>query len=111
MEELIKDVVCLAVPEDIDPERDQIIEYLTTVAERSVWFQFDFAGLARPEAIHFNSIDWLITKDPADVEKFQPAHDCEACRAGNERSLTFLNANPDRWIAMGNIEYREVWPD
>ena len=109
MTKVITDVVCLAVPEDIDPERDQMSEFMTAMAEQSVWFQYERDGAQKPDAIFFESIDWLITKNPADVEKFQPAHDCAACRAGNDQSLAYLKANPGRWIAMGNLTYREEW--
>lgn len=105
----VQDVVCLAVPEDVDPTRDQLREFLMSLAEQTTWFQYMQPGWVRPAALQFESIDWLITQDIDDVEKFQPAHDCERCRQGNVQAIAFLKENPGRWIAMGNLTYIEEW--
>ena len=107
--EQIQDVFAMVVPETFDPaqpeDRARLVAKLGPLAESYVARQYQKA----PRALLFEKIDWLITQDPADVEKFQPAHDCAACRAGNDQSLAFLRENPGRWVALGNLTYTEVW--
>jgi hypothetical protein len=109
--EEIEDVVCLAVPAKIDPTNPAIAavipSMLTSMAEASIGLQY--TGRRAPDKIELDQIDWLITSNREDVEKFQPAHDCAACRAGNDQALAFLRENPGRFIAMGNMKYRETW--
>lgn len=105
----ISDVFAAAVPESYDltdPEQFPVLfARMTDIARTATLAQYR----RPPKALLFEPIDWLVTSDPAEVEQFQPAHDCEECRAGNERALAFLRANPDRAIALGNLSYREVW--
>lgn len=51
----------------------------------------------------------LITTDPAAVEQFQPAHDCPACRAGNDQAMAHLREHPDEPVVLVNMHYTEVW--
>lgn len=102
------DVVALKMPLDIDPERDSYLDWLNTVAERSVWIQWN--GVKdRPDAIIVDRIDWLVTSSIEDVEKFQPAHDCPTCLAANDQMIAYLREFPGNYIAMGNMTYREEW--
>lgn len=108
----IQDVFAMVVPARLDMEapdvREETMAVLQNLAVATTWKQYADCEVM-PE-LEFEEIDWLITKDPADVEAFQPAHDCAACRAGNDQSLAFLRDNPGRYIAMANIGYIEVWP-
>lgn len=105
----ISDVFAAAVPERydlMDPEQFPVLfAEMTKSAEMTTLAQYR----RPPRALLFEPIEWLVTSDPGEVEQFQPAHDCEECRSGNERALAFLRANPDRAIALGNLSYREVW--
>lgn len=64
----------------------------------------------RPDLVSIDSlgIDWLITSDPDEVERFQPAHDCTECRSGNERAMALLREHPDAKIALANVSFVEV---
>jgi len=108
--ERIADVFAMAVPEQFDPaipeDRVRLIEALDPLSERYVAAQYE-AGA--PKALMFEPTDWLITKDPVDVERFQPVHDCAVCRAGNDQAVAFLAEHPGRYIAMANLIYVEVW--
>lgn len=103
--EVIQDVFAMAVPEGVDPADPDLVPKLEALARAYVVRQYQVA----PKALLFDTIDWLVTAEPADVEKFQPAHDCAACRAGNDQSLAFLRQNPGRYVALGNLTYTEVW--
>lgn len=109
----IQDVIALAVPVVLEPvladpdARVDLVLQLEKIAHASVKNQY----LRKPKALSFDAIDWLITNDPDDVERFQPAHDCAACRAGNDQALAFLRENPGRYVALGNITYTEFWED
>jgi hypothetical protein len=81
----------------------------TAVAQKTVWDQWPEGQ--GPAMIQFDPIEWKLTRDPAEVEAFQPAHDCEQCREGNEKAKRFLEEYPDRWVLLGNIHYVEMWPD
>lgn len=109
----VQDVVCLAVPDYADPtdevSRAFLIPTLDILARKLTARQYEH--LPKPPELEVATVDWLVTKDPADVERFQPAHDCAACRSGNDRSLAFLRDHPDRYIAMGNLSYTEVWDE
>lgn len=100
----IDDVFCAAVPEgrESDPFLD---DEFRALALRSVVSQYD----GSPPALIDVNVEWLFTSDPAEVDKFQPAHDCERCRTGNDQARAFLRDNPGRTIALGNIHYVEVW--
>ena len=75
-----------------------------TMAEHYVWRQWEPGR--RPHDIRFDKVDWLVTKEMVEVAAFQPAHDCAACRAGNDQIEAFLPDNPERWIAMANLSIR-----
>lgn len=106
------DVFAAAVPPNINPDddnqREQLLTYLDGVARDWVWKQWPTGE--RPVEIEFAASEWLITSDPDKVELFQPAHDCAACRAGNDQCMAYLKANPGAWVAMANMTYVEVWP-
>jgi hypothetical protein len=113
--EPVQDVLMLAIPEQIDPliytqsgsdVREAFTASLQREAVESVWAQWPTRP---PVRVDFDKINWLITKDVADIESFQPAHDCPDCWMGNLQAEEFLKANPGRWIAMANITYTPVW--
>lgn len=114
---LVQDVLCLSIPDEIDPEvylghSDEsvqlaFLEQLTEMAYKSVWGQW--SDRRAPADVKFSAIEWLITADVADVESFQPAHDCADCWMGNLMAEKFLREHPGRYIAMGNISYTPVW--
>ena len=116
MTEPVQDVLCLAIPAQIDPVlyvnhedksiQEAFIDSLTKEAYQSVWHQWPTDP---PVRVDWDAIDWLITRDAEDVSKFQPAHDCPDCWMGNLQAEEFLRANPGRWIAMANISYTPVW--
>lgn len=97
-----------AVPVDVDPNVGMldVIVQLEGLARRYVWGQF---GADMPVDIEFAVTEWLVTDKREEVEVFQPAHDCAACRAGNDKADAFLREHPGRWIALGNLFYVEVW--
>lgn len=105
----IKDVLAAVVPEHLDastPEsRAALLPDLYQLAVDRIVAQYG----GNPPTLIIDDLDWLITDRPEDVEKFQPAHDCAACRAGNDQSLAYLREHPGRFIALGNLTYREVW--
>lgn len=70
-----------------------------------VFEQFDNLPERERSRIRFQRIDTLITADIAEAEAFQPAHDCEACLAGTERTRQFLRDHPGSHIALANIHY------
>lgn len=102
----IDDVFAALVPEGFD--LDEVKDRLSVEVQAQVWRQW---REDRPLEIRFEPINWLMTQDPDEVERFQPAHECEVCRTGNEHIRTFLTANPDRWVVLGNMHYVEVWAE
>jgi hypothetical protein len=64
-----------------------------------------------PPIIELQPIEWLVTQDPEDVERHQPAHDCADCKAGNERAQRYLRMNPGAWLWLGNLFYTEIWDE
>lgn len=110
---LQNDVFVAAVPEHIDPgnpeQRSQLLAELDMVARRYVHQQW--AGQRRrPMDVEHAQSEWLITCKREQIDGFQPAHDCAACRAGHDQADAFLRENPGRWVAMANLTYTEVWP-
>jgi hypothetical protein len=110
----IQDVIAMAVPDGWDPadadDRARLVEVLDQFAEQTAAAQYtDLSPSRRPIALAFEPTEWLITQRPDEVERFQPAHDCEVCRAGNGRAREFLAEHPETWVALGNLTYTEVW--
>lgn len=103
--ETILDYIALAVPADFAPDDAGLLAKLTATAERTILAQYR----RPPRALVVEPIDWLITSNPADVEAHQPAHDCVTCRAGNDQARAFLAEHPDRYVALGNLRYIEIW--
>lgn len=105
--EPIDDYIILEIPHDMDLDLDQPEHRLRLdrLAEASVMGQYK----RPPRALLLDQIDWLVTSDWQEVERFQPAHDCAECQAGNERAITFLKEHPDQRLALGNMHYVEVW--
>jgi hypothetical protein len=107
------DVFAAAVPSDIDPSDEaqaaQVLTFLDETARAWVWSQWLATG-ERPLDIEFAASEWLVTRDVWRVDEFQPAHDCQECRSGNDKCKAFLRANPGSWVAMANLTYVEVWP-
>ena len=108
---VVDDVLALAVPAHLDPadpaQRERLGLLLVVQAERTVWAQWP-PGRG-PRAIAFAAIEWCFADRIEQVEAFQPAHDCPACRAGNDRAEAFLRANPGRWVALANLHYTVEW--
>lgn len=103
----IDDYIALGLPDGAGPPDDPaLIEHINQLAESMLYAQY---GEARPRLILFDPVDWLITGDPLAVERHQPAHDCETCRQGNIDARRYLEANPGRRLALGNIHYVEIW--
>jgi hypothetical protein len=107
-EVLIEDVFAVTLPPDMDPHDPDVRRRLTLVAKSLTWDQY---LIARPEALRFWPINWLITNDADEADAFQPAHDCPTCRAGADQMRAFLRANPGRYVVLGNLRYVEVWLD
>lgn len=109
---MIEDVLCLGVPAGIDPTDTAVLAELPytlgPLIRETVWSQYGDPPF-RPRDVLIEPSRWLITNDLADVELFQPAHDCERCRMGNDMARLWLTEHPGRWVAMANIRYEEVW--
>lgn len=110
---LVQDVIAVGVPPfitqavlSIPDVRAAVMEKLTMAAWESVWAQWPDRKPLRLEDSH---IDWLITGDPDEVDRFQPAHDCEECRRGNVKAREALRDRPGTMVALGNIRYVPVW--
>lgn len=103
--EPIEDYVVLLVPEHMALDDERLLTMLNDQAQRTILAQYR----RPPRALAIEPIDWLITSDPAEVERHQPAHDCATCRAGNDQARAFLAEHPDRHLALGNLRYTEVW--
>jgi hypothetical protein len=112
----VLDVICLSVPEEIDPVAyrahpdrqvwEMFIRKLSDLAMTTVWAQWPDHP---PVDVKFKSMTWLITNLVADVEDFQPDHDCPDCWAGNRKAELFLLSHPGRYVAMANISYVPIW--
>jgi hypothetical protein len=111
----VQDVICLAIPDGIDPQvfldghvelREAFFDKLNRLAQAQVWNQWP---TRRPKRVDWETIEWLVTDQVDDVQEFQPAHDCAQCRLGNTRAEAFLREHPGRWLAMGNLTYTPIW--
>lgn len=103
--ETITDYIVLVVPDDVDLDDDELLDRLTAQAQRQILAQYE----RPPRMLLIDPVDWLITSSTTDVERHQPAHDCAACRAGNDQARAFLAEHPDKRLALGNLCYTEVW--
>lgn len=112
---MVQDVICLAIPEEINPgvflnQNNEFtaafVTILTKMAQEQVWTQWP---VTKPTRVDWQVIEWMVTDKISDVQEFQPAHDCEDCRLGNVRAEAFLREHPGRWIAMGNLTYTPRW--
>lgn len=107
----VQDVYCAVVPAALRgrPEPEVIAAMNESLLiETARQYLGTIGKLMRLEDLH---ADFLITDDPADVERFQPAHDCAHCRAGNDQAMAHLREHPDQPIGLANISYTEVWVD
>lgn len=108
------DVFCAAVPDNINPadplQYGLLVTQLDRVALKYTARQWDQQHRRPLEIRNFTS-EWFVTASEDDIEKFQPAHDCAACRAGNAQAAAFLRDNPGRYIALANLSYTEIWAD
>lgn len=106
------EVFAAVVSEDVDPsdpeQRTTLIKELSAVANAYVMRQW-VGKRERPVTIRDMISEWAITSEPDEVQAFQPAHDCAACRAGNDQAMAYLRDNPGRWVALANVHYTEVW--
>ena len=106
MAEPVQDFIVLGIPSEVDADDPRVSEFLDRMAEHQVMAQYRGQ---RPKALVMDKIEWLITSDWEDVERFQPAHDCAACRAGNDQAIATLKEFPDKRLALGNMRYWEIW--
>lgn len=102
----IHDVFACAIPSDRRPLDPEVTAYMTDLAHQVTRDQY----FDRDIVLRFEPIEWLITNDADEADAFQPVHDCPTCQAGADQMRAFLNELPDRWIALGNLTYVEVWP-
>lgn len=109
----VDDVMAVGVPADVDVHDNEQLAKLLIGFHKAMmsmlWTQFPTEK--RPAAIILDEPEWLITGDPDEVERFQPAHDCVTCRAGQDQALAFLSEYPERAIALANLHYNVVWSD
>jgi hypothetical protein len=68
-----------------------------------------YRGRLRP-LLTIHPMSWHVTSSIAEVEAYQPAHDCPECRAGNVKAAAWLREHPGQSIALGNLHYSERWP-
>lgn len=104
----VDDVFAAAVPEYLrDAKVSTIARHLSQMAQLTAVAQFK----GDPDLLRIENFrtEWLITTDYAKVERFQPAHDCVACRAGSDQIKAHLREHPDIPVALGNLHYVEVW--
>lgn len=103
------DVICLGVPEASEglPQEDFLKE-LNGIAVKTIRGQWDKHARIVLRDIE---IDWLVTSSLPDVNEFLPIHDCEQCGEAVTRAREYLNNHPGRKVALGNLQYTEVWPD
>lgn len=114
----IKDVVCLKVPgrwhddavkHAAGEDTPQFMDELINIARNTIMAQY----VGNPKIMSLVNIttEWLITSDLAEIEDFQPGDGCPACIAGNDQARAFLREHPDRYVALGNLVYTEIWRD
>lgn len=104
-----RDVFAAVVPQGIDTTNlQEVIPELFPLAQAYVAAQWRYVT-PRPVLVENLDADWLITNRLSEVEEFRPVHDCAACRAGNDQVAAFLRENPDRFVALANLQYTEVW--
>lgn len=103
---IIDDFIVLGVPDDAMLDDPKVMDKLEAAVNVTVANQYKGRP---PRALLFRETQWLITSDWHDIEAFQPAHDCAACRAGNDQAIAFLKEFPNKRLAVGNIHYTEIW--
>lgn len=104
----VTDVFACAIPVGMDHDDPSVPAYLTVLARHLTEKQYGAPFL--PLELRFEPVEWLITNDADKADAFQPSHDCPTCQAGADQMRAFLVEHPDRWIALGNLTYTEVWP-
>lgn len=104
--EPIADFIVLGVPASVTLDDPEVRQKLDDMATLTMMGQYKGK---RPKALLMKDIEWLITSDWEDVERFQPAHDCAACRAGNDQAIAMLKEFPEKRLALGNLFYWEIW--
>lgn len=108
----IKEVLIMLVPrKDQERSLDDLRPIIDEIAMSKVGEQYVRQNRTVMVGLVFTDLDWLITGDPNEVEKFQPAHDCAKCLSGNDQARAYLREHPDRKLALCNITYTEIWPD
>lgn len=104
----VEDVLCMAVPDGMDPDSQEVAMLVYTAAIRYVHRQYaDIPKKERPR-IRFRRIDTLITDDLNEAETFQPVHGCQECKEGAARTRAYLRMNPGHAVALANIYYQEI---
>lgn len=105
---IVDDYIVLAVPSHVSLDDEGVFKQLQDAADRNIVAQYR-GRRPQPRALVIHESEWLITSDWREVERFQPAHDCAECRAGNERAVALLKEHPDKRLALGNLHYMAVW--
>lgn len=102
------DFIIILLPEDVDPHAPSTKASLDMQAMEQVVAQYPFRRSPKRLDVRVN---WVMTDDPEEVMKVQPAHDCNECRAGNDLAFRWLLEHPGRYLALGNLFYTEFWED
>ena len=107
----IQDYFIAVWPEGVPVDDPVTLNNLMALAVQKVYDQYtgDAPPVTKPLDVRITAIAWLFTSDPEEVERSQPAHDCEECKAGNRRAQEYLRANPGRTLALADMTYVEEW--
>lgn len=112
----VEDVFACSVPDEwLDDaratrareERPKFLDLLAGLARSYVLRQYE--GQLDLHAIKMQTVEWLVTDDPAEVVAFQPGDGCAACTAGNDQTIAYLKEHTGALVALANLKYIEVW--
>lgn len=97
---------------DFDPTntaRPEVSLQVLEILQAGVVLQYRGAAVQPVRIFDLRAV-CKFTRDVWEVDAAQPAHDCQECRAGNERAKAFLRANPGKWIGLATVMYSVEWP-
>lgn len=125
----IEDIFIVALPDPIAMDwrlgghhREQVMAWLDYHAKLKVLTQWQ-TMFPVPKDVEIAKIDFWLTDSAHDAGQFVPAHDCDDCREGVQKAVTFLEDARTRLdedpeankglampvIAFANIKYKEHW--